>query len=417
MSWSSRISLPLLLGGISALTAAGVAAASQHPLSGRWTGLLTTPGGDIRFELTLLETSAGWQAQIRNGTETQQVTASLDGGGQLRLAFPHFDAEIVASLEEQRLIGGYRRRRSATEWAQQKFKAVRPKPESAPPAEDHAAAIPDGQWSVRFSSSSDPAVAIFRQETDGTRWATILTTLGDYRFLSCRAVDARTFEMSVFDGGHAFLFRAVHQADGSLSGDFWSGNHWHETWTAAADNTAELPDPLKLTTTQQAVSLADLHVRHLSGAATTLADDAFAGQARIISLFGSWCPNCHDASAFLAELHQQYAPAGLTIIGVAFEVTGDFERDSRQVRKYVERFNVPWPVVIGGQADKQLASQSFPLLDAVRAYPTMIFIDSSDNVAAVYTGFNGPATGAAHGRMKEQLHGIVRRLLQQQDTN
>ena len=36
-------------------------------------------------------------------------------------------------------------------------------------------------------------------------------------------------------------------------------------------------------------------------------------------MFGSWCPNCHDAAEYLVELDRRYRSRGLSILGLAFE--------------------------------------------------------------------------------------------------
>ena len=91
---------------------------------------------------------------------------------------------------------------------------------------------------------------------------------------------------------------------------------------------------------------------------------------------------------------------------LAFEVTGDFERDARQVRIYAERHGVEYPLLVAGLSDKDEASRAFPVLDRVRSYPTTIFTDRDGGVRAIHTGFSGPATGAA----QRHVHTRVDRL-------
>jgi thiol-disulfide isomerase/thioredoxin len=150
-------------------------------------------------------------------------------------------------------------------------------------------------------------------------------------------------ELATFDGAHAFLFRAGLQPDGSLAGVFWSGSDWTERWTAVRDAEARLPDAFAQTTWTGAVGLGDLVFPDLEGAPRSLDDPAFAGRARIVQVFGSWCPNCHDASRELVRLHRKYGPRGLSIVGLAFEVTGDPKTDAAQVAAYADRHGVSWP--------------------------------------------------------------------------
>jgi hypothetical protein len=51
------------------------------------------------------------------------------------------------------------------------------------------------------------------------------------------------------------------------------------------------------------------------------------------------------------------------------------------------------------------------VLDKVRAWPTTIFMDGDGDVRAVYSGFSGPATGAAHERLRDSFERIVSEML------
>ncbi len=43
------------------------------------------------------------------------------------------------------------------------------------------------------------------------------------------------------------------------------------------------------------------------------------GKVVIVSISGSWCPNCHDEAPFLAELYRKYQSKGLEIVSLSFE--------------------------------------------------------------------------------------------------
>jgi hypothetical protein len=52
-----------------------------------------------------------------------------------------------------------------------------------------------------------------------------------------------------------------------------------------------------------------------------------------------------------------------------------------------------------------------PQLDAVRAYPTAIFIDRTGRVRRIHTGFAGPATGVAHELLVHEFEQLLEQLL------
>ena len=115
---------------------------------------------------------------------------------------------------------------------------------------------------------------------------------------------------------------------------------------------------------------------------------------------------------YLSTLQDTYGPQGLSILGLAFEVTDDFDRNVRQVRRYAERHDVSYPMLIAGtSASKSKATQTLTVLDEVRSYPTTIFLHGDGRVRAVYQGFSGPATGDAHARLTAAFESIVQELL------
>ncbi|MEM0925170.1 MAG: TlpA disulfide reductase family protein [Planctomycetota bacterium] len=388
---------------------------SATDLAGRWELSLVHDDATIRCGLELTKTGRKWTAMLINGAERIPIEATVLPHF-IELAIPHYDSVLELDVVRRRegkpiANGSWRKRRGPDEWVQMSARAVHSpsltKP-STPTAEQFA-----GRWSVQFSSSDDPAVGIFRQTPDGRLEGTFLTTTGDYRFLSGSAADG-TMHLSCFDGAHAFAFEAKLIDDNSLEGDFWSANTWHETFTAKRNDDAALPDSFRQTLVNQSFKLADFEFPDVDGRPVNLDAASFRGKPRLIYLFGSWCPNCHDAAVYLSELERKYADRGLSILGLAFELTGTFERDAEQVRRYLKRHDCRYPVLIAGTADKDKASRTFPLLDRVRSYPTTIFIDRAGKITAVHTGFSGPATGEDYRALKQRFERQIDALLRNQ---
>jgi peroxiredoxin len=143
----------------------------------------------------------------------------------------------------------------------------------------------------------------------------------------------------------------------------------------------------------------------------SLADPRFAGKARIVQLFGTWCPNCNDEALYLRDLDRRFKTHGLSIVGLAFELTGDEERDLGQLARFAARNAVQYPLLLAGKADKAEASKAFPLLDSVRAFPTTLFLRADGSVRAVHQGFSGPATGIEHQKLRQDFERLIAELL------
>ncbi|MEM7230721.1 MAG: TlpA disulfide reductase family protein [Planctomycetota bacterium] len=386
---------------------------SASLMVGPWRAALETTGGELPFSLNIERDGDNWSATISNGDEALRPEISVEGD-RVTIGFPHYDSRIeaVASPDGDHLRGEWRKTRGPEKLAVVPFQATfgfHPRFDAAKGGTKTAKFFA-GRWRVKFSGSDDEAVGIFEAKNSVHLGGTFATLTGDYRFLAGDSLGDE-LKLSTFDGGHAFLFKARPKANGELEGDFWSGNWWHETWTAVRDDDFELPNPFSQTKWNEGVELASLSFPDLDGVTQSLADAKFAGRARILQVFGSWCPNCHDASEFLRELHREYAKRGLSIVALAFELTGDFERDAKQVRRYIERHQLEYPVLLAGTADKSEATKSLGALDRVRSYPTTIFLREDGTVHSIHSGFSGPATGPAHDALKRKFRETVEGLL------
>lgn len=402
-------------------------ALGSGPRDGEWSAALRTPEGEIPFAIVLGGEGDGIKATIVNGPERFDVPiATLDEDGLLLLRFDHYDAELRARItgDGAALEGEYRRRRGADSWSVLPFHA-----EHAP---DGAVLWPqvgrdvgeratpptalEGRWRIDFEAGEDDAVGVFRITSppmiDGrpvmhSVEGTILTTTGDYRYLH-GVSDGWTARLATMDVAHTFLFTLVMRPSG-VRGVFQSGAHHRDAFTMVRDDGAALPDAFSLTNAAEGASLDALAFPDPSGEVRSIGE--LRGDATIVELFGTWCPNCKDAADYLKELHARYEERGLSIVGLAFEITGDAGRDRAQAAAYIDRLDIPYPVLVAGDSDKAGAGERVPALDRVRAYPTAIFLDAEGRIRRVYTGFSGPATGEEHAALRRQWEGLIESLL------
>lgn len=386
---------------------------------------LSSPGGELPFGLDIAQSADGTAtAWIVNGAERIELPNIRFTEDRLRIDIRHYDAVIEARAPEtegrrdtirRRYVGTWKKRADTNTWSQLPFEAVEGVPYRFLPGprvegELSKAAPIDGRWRVTFSKSETPAIGEFWRTDAGSLEGTFLTTTGDYRYLAGDYEGGR-LRLSGFDGAHALLFDARLDEADRLRGDFWSRDVWHEEWTGERDPDAELPDGFGVTEVREDVALSSVKFRGLDGKLHSLDAPEFQGKARIIEVFGTWCPNCHDASDVLNELYTTYARQGLAVVGVAFEATGRFEHDAKQVRRFIERRHVKYPILLGGKRPREATRKAFPLLERIRAYPTTLFVDRDGKVVAVHTGFSGPATGEAYLRLRKTFERRVRDLL------
>jgi thiol-disulfide isomerase/thioredoxin len=272
-----------------------------------------------------------------------------------------------------------------------------------------------GEWEVCFSpglKDSTKALAIFHhtEQTDHLT-GTFLTETGDFRYLEGTRSGDSLF-LSAFDGSHAFLFTARYQ-EGTLSGNFYSGNSWQENWTGRRNSGFRLRDAESISYMKNPGETISFSFPDLEGRMVSLSDKQFENKPLIIQIMGSWCPNCMDESVYFSSLYKQYRDEGLEIIALAFERTSDPDRARSQVARLKTRLGLEYRILITLQTGKDKAGEVLPALNKITAFPTTLFLNKAHQVVKVHTGFNGPATGKEYEVYRQRTESLIRQLLKE----
>ena len=131
----------------------------------------------------------------------------------------------------------------------------------------------------------------------------------------------------------------------------------------------------------------------------------------LVTVGGSWCPNCHDEAAFLKELLASRKARGLEVIQLMFERTTDFAGSAAAARDFADKFSIDYPVLIAGTVTDDDVLKKLPQVAAFKAYPTLFAIDRKGIVRAIHTGFVGPAAGRYHEEQARELTALIDGLL------
>ncbi len=251
-----------------------------------------------------------------------------------------------------------------------------------------------GRWEVTFEADSEEdaykAIGEFYQEGNDLR-GTFRTETGDYRFLQGTVQDNK-FYLSAFDGSHAFLFEGKINEDSTLIGSFRSGTHYTSIWTGKRNPDFELRDPDELTFLKEGYETLDFTFATPEGDSISLTDPAYKDKVKLIQITGTWCPNCRDETQFLKQYLEENKTEDLAVIALAFERHKDPAKNKRAISNYQKLMEIDYPILYAGNYRKEAAAQALPMLNQIVSYPTLIFIDKSNKVRRIHTGFNGPAT-------------------------
>ena len=237
-----------------------------------------------------------------------------------------------------------------------------------------------------------------------------MTETGDYRFLEGNIVGDSLF-LSCFDGSHAFLFKAGIN-DEELTGKFFSGTHWSSEWEGIRNEDAELQSPEELTYVVDDKEV-QFNLKDMEGKDFSFPNENYEGKVTIIQIMGTWCPNCLDETKYYKELYDTYHSDGLEIISIAYETGNDVEDYIESVTRLRNKLSLNFTFLIGGAANKNLASEHFSMLNKIISFPTSIFIGRDGQVKRVHTGFNGPGTGEYYTEYVRNTNSLIENLLAQ----
>lgn len=403
--FSIFIALSLLVGACSS-------SPTPSEVTGQYRGVLQSPGGELAFPIHITKQADSLAGFVVNGADTASFNVVELKGDSLIMGFDYYDSYLRAEVQSDgSLSGKWRRLDEGGNYLSMKFSAEKGVTYRYKPTSVKTYPF-EGEWQATFTDEDGtfPAHGDFVSQPGGKLYGTFQTETGDYRFLEGIYTDS-TFTLSTFDGPHAFLFKGKLQADGTLKGDFWSKDSYHATWTAKRGKN-RLKDPLQVSADQALGNKVTFSFPNLQGDTVSASDPRFENKPMLVYLFGSWCPNCADEARMLRDLYaEEYSDSDLKVVGLAFEYSGDYPKAVEMVKRYKERFNIPWHLLIAGTSDKQKAADQLPFLDQVLSYPTSIFINRNHTIEAIHVGFNGPATGSAYyneiQRYKEHIDEIL----------
>lgn len=225
----------------------------------------------------------------------------------------------------------------------------------------------DGAFTVSHFTAAGPNVAVLRPQADGTL-----------------AVETAAH------GGGVQTF-AAHRA-----------TPLHHASLTSVD------DPLHHTSLKNAGEPLSFRFPDLNGKVVSSSDAEFEHKAVIVSIGGSWCPNCQDEAPFLESLYRRYHDRGLEIVELSFEETSQQQNPAR-LRAVIHRYGITYTVLRAGTPD-QLAA-TFPQVTHLDCWPTTFFVGRDGLVKAIHTGYAGPATGEDNHRVEAEMTTEVAQLL------
>ena len=378
---------------------------------GIWRGVFTNATAEIPFNFEIKGTDQSKLIfTLLNAARRDDFTVQRIGQDSLVIPMNTFDAALLIKVRAGGLLQGVYQNKVpgnksrpipfAAEYGRSyRFAPVPEKPSSKTNL--------TGKWLIKLGGKETvpDKVALFTQKGDALS-GVIMQVTGDSGELEGN-VEGNTFQLSTFIGSSPKLYKGTIQPDGSIAG-IWSvsgGDTVRYTGTKRED--AALPDAYKLTYLKPGFEKLDFTFPGLDGQPVSLHDAQFKGKVVVIDIMGSWCPNCMDETQFLAPWYKANKARGVEIVGAAFENKDSLAYAQYTLNKLKAKYDIQYPLVFGGYADKKVVAEKFPALNAFLAFPTTILIDKQGRVREIYTGFSGKATGKYYDEFVASFNKLI----------
>jgi thiol-disulfide isomerase/thioredoxin len=377
-------------------------ARAQSP-AGLWDATVVVNGVEVPFRFEIAGNGPQVTGTFFNGDDRIPSTTGTFGNGALTLNYDEYGTRLDATLKDGRLEGQYSR---GTRGGPLAFEARRFTPAQAV---DGTPAIA-GLWNVQVrSSKGESAWQLIVRQSGAEVSAAILRVDGDTGTLTGSYRDG-TFVLSHFSGVRPLRVELTPASDGTMA----LVQNKDEPLTAIRAEQAlarGLPqpsDPSRFTSVKDPTERLRFSFPALDGRIVSNTDERFQGKVVIVSIGGSWCPNCHDEAPFLVDLYKKYRSRGLEIVSLSFEEEAQLKNPVR-LRAFNKRYGIDYTVLLPGEP-RELADK-MPQGVNLNSFPTSFILGRDGRVRSAHAGFPGKASGKFHTEATEEITALVERLL------
>jgi peroxiredoxin len=269
----------------------------------------------------------------------------------------------------------------------------------------------EGKWDVLFIDEKGDTtrnVGIF-QSDKGIITGSVLTSSGDLRFLEGAYTDNGA-QLSAFSGLSPYLIELSLKNNQTFEGTFYT-TRGKTRLVGNKNDKAGLSDPYSIARLKAGKQTLGFSLPNLDGKNVSLRDERYRGKVVIVSILGSWCPNCLDETSYLAPWYEANKHRGIEIIGLGFERKDDPAYAKGTLTRLKNKYNIGYEILFAGKANAETIARVFPEIEGFGGYPTTFFIDKKGNVRKIHTGYNGPATGLFYEEFKAEFNTLIDKLV------
>lgn len=379
----------------------------------KWRGVFKIkPGVEVPFNFEIQNKNAGQQHIVfLNAEERFDGGPVIRKGDSLLVKLNQFDNELAFKIYKDSLSGFFRKQDGTgvpLAVVAERGKDYRFEPSKISPAGNIS-----GKYDVIFKGqdgNDEKAVGVFKQEGSKIT-GTFLRITGDSRYLE-GSVQGDKFYLSSFIGSSPSYFSASFSKDKSITGAS-IGVSSSRPFTAQPNENAALPDANQLTFLKEGYKTLDFSFPDVKGKKISLSDEKYKNKVVVLTISGSWCPNCADEASFMSPWYKENRDRGVEVIGLHYERQTDQAYVEKVMGRFRDIYDIQYDMVIAGTTSKQDIATSLPALKNFISFPTTIIINKKGEVANIHTGFSGPATGQYYTDFVKEFNEEIDKLLKQ----
>jgi peroxiredoxin len=372
---------------------------------GVWDASITVGQNVIPFKFEVTGTAPNVSGSFFDGDLKRTSTGGQYSNGALVLPFPEYGSRVDVVYKDDRLEGKYDR---GTRGRPYPFTAVR----AAASAPSGNAPSIAGEWRIPLDKPSSKGESAWRmvvRQTGADVSAAIMRVDGDTGTLTGSYKDG-TFTLSHFSGARPTILEVTPVDDGSLKllEDKRNPRVAYRETDARAKAAAEPDDPTHHMSVKDPSAKFTFSFPDLDGKIVSDTDPRFQGKVVIVSLTGTWCPNCHDEAPFLSQLYKDYQSKGLEIVALSFEEPAQLQ-DLSRVRAFIKQYDITYPFLIAGDTDHEAAA--LPQAVNLNTFPATFVLGKDGRVKATHAGYASRATGPHYMEEQKEFVAELDRLL------
>ena len=367
--------------------------------NGNWDGFVVTNAARIPFRMEV----SGSPLQVCFFEDTEPICSTLVKieGDSLTAQWDYLNSRLTLTAATGTLSGTFVNLRT------QRQIQVEARPHQPAPAPSQPPANFAGEWEVHSVERSGPGNQLILRQSGTELKGTILRIDGDEGTLVGQ-VEGNRFAISHFSGDRPAMLKGTLLPDGTIALE-------SEAQTllalrpeeARARQLAPPLNPLTYAHPKNPRERFHFSLKEVDGRPFT--EDSFAGKPYVVSITGSWCPNCRDEAPFLVELYRRYHSQGLEMAAFCFE--SQSENNWGPLRAFLRRFHIEYPALLAGEPAPEVLKAVVPQIENLTAYPTTIYVGKDGTVRSVHTGFPSGGSGAELTRVKDEIRATIERLI------